>query len=54
MKFSAPRGTKDILPEEVYRWQKIEEITRDIFSLYGYQEIRPAVIETEALFNRSL
>ncbi len=47
-------GTKDILPEEVIYWQKIEEISRNIFSLYNYKEIRPPVIEEAALFNRSL
>ncbi|MBI4972613.1 MAG: histidine--tRNA ligase [Candidatus Omnitrophica bacterium] len=47
-------GTKDILPEEAYSWQKIEELTRRIFSLYNYQEIRPPIIEEESLFNRSL
>ena len=47
-------GTKDILPEEVSWWQKIEKISRDIFSRYSYSEIRPPLIEEEALFNRSL
>lgn len=47
-------GTKDILPEEVTLWQKIEEISRNIFSLYNYREIRPPLIENSILFNRSL
>ena len=47
-------GTKDILPEEASWWQKIEKISRNIFSLYSYSEIRPPLIEEEALFNRSL
>lgn len=47
-------GTKDILPEEVSGWQRIEDISRNIFSIYGYQEIRPPLIEEVALFNRSL
>ncbi|MEW6171317.1 MAG: histidine--tRNA ligase, partial [Candidatus Omnitrophota bacterium] len=52
--FKAPRGTKDILPEESYKWQNIENIGRKIFSLYGYQEIRTPVIEDIELFKRSL
>jgi histidyl-tRNA synthetase len=48
------QGTKDILPEEAYAWQKIEEISRNIFSLYNYKEIRPPLIEEASLFNRSL
>ena len=30
MKFSAQKGTKDILPSEIYRWQKAEQT-------FGYQ-----------------
>lgn len=52
--FKKVPGTKDILPEEVYRWKKIEEISRNIFSVYNYQEIRPPIIEESALFDRSL
>jgi len=47
-------GTKDILPEEVSRWQEIEDISRKIFSVYNYRQIRPPLIEEAALFNRSL
>jgi len=47
-------GTKDILPQEASCWQKIEETARKIFSVYNYQEIRPPLIEEEALFDRSL
>jgi histidyl-tRNA synthetase len=47
-------GTKDNLPDEVSCWQKIEEISRNIFSIYNYKEIRPPLIEEAVLFNRSL
>ena len=47
-------GTRDILPEEVSRWQEIEKISRNIFSIYNYKEIRPPLIEEAVLFNRSL
>jgi histidyl-tRNA synthetase len=47
-------GTKDILPEEVFWWQKIEAIARYTFSIYNYKEIRPPLIEEAILFNRSL
>lgn len=47
-------GTKDILPEEVTIWQDMETKSRNIFSLYNYQEIRPPLVEDAALFNRSL
>lgn len=47
-------GTKDILPEEVIYWQRLEQISRGIFSLYNYKEIRTPIIEDVGLFNRSL
>ena len=52
--FKRVPGTKDILPEETASWQKIEETSRNIFSLYNYKEVRPPLIEEAALFNRSL
>lgn len=52
--FKRVPGTKDILPNEVSNWQEIERISRNIFSIYNYQEIRPPLIEEAALFNRSL
>lgn len=47
-------GTKDILPQEAPHWQKIEAVSREVFSLYNYQEIRTPLLEGAALFNRSL
>jgi histidyl-tRNA synthetase len=52
--FKKVPGTKDILPEEVISWQKIEEVSRRIFSLYNYKEIRTPLLEEASLFNRSL
>jgi len=50
----ALRGTKDILPADVGVWQCIEHSARDIFSIYGYKEIRPPIIEEASLFIRSI
>ncbi len=47
-------GVKDILPQEAYQWQEIENIGRAVFSIYNYSEIRLPVIEEAALFDRSL
>ncbi len=52
--FKRITGTKDILPDEVYSWQALEQLSRKIFSLYNYKEIRTPLIEDAALFNRSL
>jgi histidyl-tRNA synthetase len=50
----ALRGTKDILPGEIEIWQSIENSARDIFSIYGYREIRTPIIEDVSLFIRSI
>lgn len=52
--FKKVSGTKDILPDETILWQRLEEISRNTFSLFNFKEIRPPLIEEAALFNRSL
>ncbi|HOQ61657.1 MAG TPA: histidine--tRNA ligase, partial [Vicinamibacterales bacterium] len=46
----AIRGTHDILPGEVERWQRAEDISRRLFERYGYAEVRTPIIEREELF----
>jgi histidyl-tRNA synthetase len=52
MKFSAPRGTKDILPEEAARWQWLEANFREQCRRYGFGEIRTPIFEETELFAR--
>ena len=54
MSMKAPRGTRDVLPGETEKWQKIEEIARRVFSLYNYREIRTPIFEDTSLFERSI
>ena len=54
MKYSLPRGTKDILPDEIGIWQFIEKTCREIFELYNYAEIRTPIFESTDLFARSI
>ena len=46
------RGTRDILPGEVERWQRLEQVARDVCRRYGYAEIRTPVLERENLFTK--
>ena len=46
----AIRGTHDILPGEVERWQRVEAVSRRLFERYGYAEVRTPIIEREELF----
>ena len=54
MKYQSVKGTKDILPQETLGWQRIEAISRDVFRLFGYSEIRTPIIEDTALFTKSV
>ncbi|MEM5015789.1 histidine--tRNA ligase [Metabacillus indicus] len=54
MAFQIPRGTQDILPGEVERWQYIENTAREICKLYQYKEIRTPVFEHTELFQRGV
>ena len=53
-RITAPRGTTDILPDAVIRWQRLESTARQIMRCYGYQEIRTPIFEDTNLFARSL
>ena len=54
LRYRALRGTRDILPDEVSRWQRLETVTRAVFSRYGFGEIRTPVFEATELFTRSV
>ena len=46
----AVRGTRDILPGEIERWQRVEATARSVCERYGYAELRTPLIEREELF----
>lgn len=50
----ALKGTHDILPEEVYKWDYMEGVIRAVCSRYGYKEIRTPIIEATELFQRGI
>jgi len=49
---SSVRGTRDIVPGQVERWQYVEMTARRVCELYGYTEIRTPIIEREELFTK--
>jgi histidyl-tRNA synthetase len=68
MRFTAPRGTHDILPpalagdgrpnrpwsDDVSKWHWLEGIFRHLCALYGYEEIRTPAFEATELFKRAV
>jgi histidyl-tRNA synthetase len=54
VKIQAVRGTRDILPDEVGAWHRMEAAARELFALYGYRELRTPVFEETELFARGI
>lgn len=54
MKIQSVRGVKDILPEETGRWQWVEKMAHQVFSRYGFKEIRVPIFEKTGLFQRGI
>ena len=54
MKYSALKGVQDILPPDIYVWQRIESSAKTVFHNYGFQEIRLPIIESTDIFVRSI
>lgn len=54
MSISIPRGTQDILPGEIEKWQLIERKARELCEKYQYQEIRTPIFEHTDLFLRGV
>lgn len=50
----APKGTQDMLPQNAYRWQTIDENMRRICAEAGYREIRTPIFEHTELFQRGV
>ena len=51
---NAPKGTKDMMPDQAYKWHYIEEAFAEICRIYGFQEIRTPVFEHTELFQRGV
>ena len=54
MKYKALYGTHDILPDDSFKWQYLEDQARKVFALYNYKEIRIPIFEETELFARSI
>ena len=52
-RYQAPRGTRDLLPNEIARWQWAEARAREVLDRYCYREIRTPIFEEFELFARS-
>jgi histidyl-tRNA synthetase len=48
------KGTRDLLPPETRVWNRVEAAAREVFALYGFDEIRTPLLESTELFVRSV
>ena len=51
---SVPKGTKDVLPQESYKWQYIENTARKVAKTFGAAEIRTPTFEHTEVFLRGV
>lgn len=51
---NAPKGTKDILPAQVYKWHYVENAFREACRRFVFKEIRTPVFEHTELFSRGV
>lgn len=51
---NVPKGTKDVLPSQVYKWQYVERKFAEISEKYGFKEIRTPIFEHTELFTRGV
>ncbi len=49
-----PKGTKDVLPADSYKWQYVEGVARETARLFNLKEIRTPVFEHTELFLRGV
>ena len=49
-----PKGTKDVLPQDSYRWQFIESVARETARIFGAAEVRTPTFEHTEVFLRGV
>ncbi len=54
MIIKAPKGTMDVVPDQSYKWQYIENKIREITKEFAISEIRTPVFESTELFQRGV
>jgi len=54
MPIQAPKGTRDILPQDINQWNYVEKEFAAVCKQFGYKEIRLPVFEYTELFQRGV
>ena len=51
---NGPRGTKDVLPNEAYKWHYVEGVFKEVAERFGFEEVRTPTFEHTELFERGV
>lgn len=51
--YTKPKGTNDILPNEIYKWHILEKLLKNICRLYNFKEIRTPIFEMSDTIHRN-
>ena len=54
MRYQTPKGTFDLFPPEIEKWQEVERVACEVAELFGYREIRTPVFEYTEIFSRGI
>ncbi len=54
LKIQRPKGTQDVVPSQMYKWNTVESIVKEAATNYGFREIRIPTFEETSLFVRSV
>lgn len=54
MEMQAPKGTKDMLPQDAYKWHYVENTFKSVAKSFGVREIRTPIFEHTELFLRGV
>ena len=49
-----PKGTRDLLPEDTYKWQELEANLKEVLESFGFEEIRVPVFEHTEVYQRGV
>lgn len=49
-----PKGTKDVLPQDSYKWQFVESVAREVARVFNVKEVRTPTFESTDLFARGV
>lgn len=54
MELKAVRGMHDLYGEELAKWRHVEARVREVFTAFGYEEIRTPVLEKQEVFTHTV